>query len=88
MKKSPMDDEPRYTISIKFSEWTCPVVYKNKTLSEVAHIFEKWCISWILIPSENKLTDDIWNWTAKVRSDNGLSWPEYQEIILDELRTM
>lgn len=81
--------EPIFNLSIKVIGTPTPIEYKNKRLADVANILEKWSMHWILTPvGDCKLSDDIWYWSARERRNNGDSWPEYQETVLDELRSM
>ena len=78
--------EPTYTIHIAFEDGRSPITYYRMNLSEAADILKEWCIHWILVPDERAYLDGIWYFEARSREDNGMSWPEMQEGVIQSLK--
>ena len=78
--------EPTYTIHITFEDGGNPVTYYRMNLAEAADILKQWCAYWILVPDEHSYLDGIWYFEARSRNDNGMSWPEMRESVIQQLR--
>lgn len=78
--------EPVFSVQIHFEDGREPVVYYGMPLTEVLDILKEWCAEWILIPDIGSYLDGIWNFCARPREGNGLSFPEFKESVIKELK--
>lgn len=81
-EKSKLPEEPTISLEILFYDGSDRVLYPYKPLSKIVSILQEWCVSWILVPvGDCKLSDDTWYFSAREREDNGMSWPEFKNVI-------
>ena len=78
--------EPMFTVHIRFEDGAQPVLYYGMKLTDVLDILKEWCVSWILIPDVGSYLDGIWTFYARPREDNGISFPEFRESFIQDMK--
>lgn len=49
-------------------------------------ILKEWCVSWILVPDSESYLDGIWRFQARPRNDNGMSFTEFRESFIQDMK--
>ena len=81
-------NEQQYSLGIIFRKNHQIEYFHDKKLIDILHILDALTLHWELVPVENCKLNETWYFYADERNDNGDSWPEFQKIAIEELRTM